>query len=110
MMSLEVLHATDELRQLILDHPDLPLLVSAGEDAAGYICTSIYARIGEFLDCDQDIDDEITFTDREFFEDQLRDKYDDFDGTEDEWEEFIQLKLAQYVPYWKKCIIVHADV
>ena len=28
-----LLHATDELRQLIIDNPGLPLLVFAGEDA-----------------------------------------------------------------------------
>lgn len=110
MISLEVLHSTDELRQLILDHPDLPLLISAGEEAAGFLCTSISVRVGEFLDCDQNIDEEITFTDREYFEEEVRDKYEDFDGTEEEWEAFIERKLAEYEPYWKRCIILHADI
>ena len=30
--STGLLHATDELRQLILENPELPLLVFAGED------------------------------------------------------------------------------
>lgn len=33
MINAELLHSTNELRKIIIDNPDLPLLVFAGEDA-----------------------------------------------------------------------------
>ena len=57
-----VLTAADELRQLILDNPSLSLLVFAGEYSNigeyGYMaCSSVRASLGEFLDCQQEVDD-----------------------------------------------------
>lgn len=113
-----LLHNTDELRKLILENPDLPLCVYAGQDAnngdwSTMLCTDVRARIGEFLDCDQKINEERVYDDRESFEDDVRYFYEDFDicqnMPDDEFDKFIENKLSEYEPYWKKCIILTVD-
>ena len=108
-----LLHATDELRELILQNPELPLLVFAGEDSNngewGYMsCSSVKAAIGEFLDCEQTVNDERCFTDRDDFQEEMEDKCD-FTGTDEEFAEYIKARMAEYEPYWKPCIILYVD-
>lgn len=109
-----ILHSADNLRQLIVDNPALPLVVFAGEDANlgdyGYMgCGYISAHVGEFLDCRQSIDDCYYFVDRDEFREKLTNTYDDFDGTDDEFQKFIENKLLEYEPYWKSCIVLYVD-
>ena len=114
-MTTGLVQATDTLRKLILENPELPLVVFAGRDACDSdyslsACSKVDASIGEFLDCVQDIDEERVFDDRDDFEDILRERYAyDFDGTDDEFEEFIEKKLMEYEPDWTKCIILYVD-
>jgi hypothetical protein len=109
-----LLHSTDELRQLLIDHPDLPLLVLAGEDCNSgdysYMsCSRVSASIGEFLDCQQTVNDEMCYTDRDDFQEDMEYNYSDFDGSDQEFEIFIENELLKYDPYWKPCIIVYVD-
>ena len=116
--SIGLMHTTDELRRLILENPDLPLVILAGENACDYdystmFCSQVNAYIGEFLDCEQEINKERAYEDRESFEDDVRDYYEYFDECQkmpdDEFDKFIEEKLAEYEPYWKKCIILYVD-
>ncbi len=110
-----LLHSSDELRQLIIDNPDLPLLVFAGEDCNNgdycfMSCGSVSASVGEFLDCQQTVDDERCFTDRDEFQEKLEDNLcDSFDGSEQEFEAYIEDILMEYEPYWKPCIILYVN-
>lgn len=113
-----LLNATDELRKLIIDNPDLPLLVFAGNDAVydDYAYTSCYkisAQIGEFLDCQQIINDTYCYVDRdefaEDFEDAYYDEHENFKGTEKEWDALMEERIKEYDPYWKSCIILYVD-
>ena len=109
-----LLHTTDELRKLIIEYPDLPLLVFAGEDSPSLIsyytaCSKCCARKGEFLDCCQDINSEYCYTDRDEFKEDMENSYAAFEGTDDEFERFIESELAKYEPYWKDCIILFVD-
>ena len=108
-------HNTDELRQMIIDNPDLPLVVLADEaanpgDYLTMFCSSIHAEIGEILDCNQEINDEICYTDREQFEEDIFDKIDILTGYDDrpnEWyEQEAQRIASEYEPYWRKCILL----
>lgn len=113
-VSTGLLNATQELRKLIIDYPDLPLLVFAGQDAncADYSYTScgrVRASIGEYLDCMQTVNDEYCYTDRDEFQEDLEDLHSDFDGSDKEFEQFIESLLAEYEPYWKRCIILYVD-
>lgn len=104
-------HSADKLRQLILDNPDLPLIVFASDDANNgdysYMsCGSVDVEVGEILDCMQDVDDEYCFTDHDEFAERIEDSLYDFDGTDQELEDEVKRRAAEYEPYWKRCIIV----
>lgn len=115
-----IINSATELRQLIIDNPELPLVVFAGEDANSggeysYMsCSHISASVGEFLDCMQTVNDCKCYTDREEFEEDLSDNQAGnenapIDGTEAEWDAYIKALAAEYAPYWKKCIILYVD-
>ncbi len=118
-ISTDLLHSTKDLRKLIIDNPDLPLLVFAGEDANyngdyPYMsCSCINSYIGEFLDCSQTINESICYTDRDDFEDDLADYLDNFEDvatmTDVEFDARLKQELAKYEPYWKKCIILYVN-
>ena len=105
----------DNLRKLILDNPSLPLLVFAGEDANcggdySYMsCSRVNARIGEFLDCTQTVNDERVYTNRDDFQEDMENRDYEFDGSEQEVEQYIENKMLEYEPYWKPCIILYVD-
>ena len=118
-ISMGLLYSTNDLRKLIIDNPDLPLLVFAGEDANHngdypYMsCSCIYSYIGEFLDCSQTINESICYTDRDDFEDDLADYLDNLEDvaamTDVEFDARLKQELAKYEPYWKKCIILYVN-
>jgi hypothetical protein len=106
---------SDELKKLILENPDLPIVVLAGEDAnIGYwgwtYCSSISFSIGEILDCDYYDYDDTVFVDRDRFEEKIADDiYDENEEASDEYcEELIKRELEKYEPYWKKVIAIYA--
>lgn len=111
----ELLTPTDELRELILEYPDAPLLVFAGEESTSQCdyyytsCSDCRASLGEFLDCMQEVNEERIFTDRDEFKEDMENEYGDFDGSDAEFEQFIDDKMAEYEPYWKKVIILYVD-
>lgn len=110
-----MLHSTYELRKLLIDNPELPLLVFAGENANNgdyyqMSCSCIDAYVGEYLDCCQTVDEEICFTDMDEFEEKLTDFLADKTYCSDgEFNELVKKELAEYEPYWKPCIILTVD-
>ena len=115
----KLLTASDELRRLIIENPDLPLLIFAGEDAnpgdySYTSCSSCHAEVGEFLDCMQEVNDERCYTDRDTFAEDLADNlygdlHDDWTGTDGEWDKYVEDQVAEYNPYWRKAIILYVD-
>ena len=69
---------TDELKQLISEHPDYPIVVLCSYDVCGdddscwWYAPEIWFSIGEILDCEQDINDEKVYTDKDDFEEDVR--------------------------------------
>ena len=111
----ELSKKSDLLKKLILENPNLPIVVLAGEDACAgdhywTFCSSISFHIAEILDCDFVNDDDTVFDDREKLRDKITDDlYDDFcDGPDDEYEAAIQRKLQELEPYWTKVIAIYA--
>ena len=106
---------SDELKKLIAENPDLPIVVLAGEDAnIGYwgwtYCSSISFGINEILDCDfYDVDDSV-FVNRDRLEEKIADDiYDEYEEASDEYcEELIKRELEKYEPYWKRVITIYA--
>ena len=108
-------HNSDELKKLILENPDLPIVVLANEDSvcdywAWTYCSSITFCIDEILDCDYYDYNGTVFTDRDYLEEYIADSlYDDYRGKpEEEYEKAIKDKLSEFEPYWKKVIAIHA--
>lgn len=112
---------SDELKKLILENPDLPIVVLAGEDAnigdfPWMFCTNIFLSVEEIFDCDFYDDDGTVFTDRESLEEVIIDKIEngdidvDVDITdEDEFNKAVEREMEKCEPYWKKVIAIYAN-
>ncbi len=111
---------TDELRQLISEHPDYPIVVLCNSEVCSddsydwWYAPSLHFSIGEILDCEQDINDERIYTDSAEFEEDLANKLadsGDYDVIPDEeFDAIVKAKIAKYKPYWKKVIQIRADI
>lgn len=111
---------TDELKKLIAEHPDYPIIVMVGTEVVAddnygwWYAPYLSFSIGEILDCEQDINDEKTYIDRDEFEEDMYDKYtwdEKYEKLDNfEFDEMIEKKLKEYEPYWKKVIQIMADV
>ena len=109
----------DELKELITKYPDYPIVVMVAnevvdDDYGWWYAPCLSFGIGEILDCEQDIDEEKTYIDRDEFEEDMYNKYEDDEEYENldnyEFDEMIENKLKEYEPYWRKVIQIRADV
>ena len=71
--------SSDELKQLIAENPNLPIVVLVGQYAAsddyGYTyCSDVQFCIDEILDCTLPFGDDYVYNDRDDFEDALSDR------------------------------------
>lgn len=113
--TLNLLNSTAELRKLIIENPDLPLIVFAGDSAnTGYYssvaCSDVRVYIGEILDCENDVcdhlcDDRIEF--EEILSDKLAEEHPEL--SDDEFGKMLKKRLVEFEPYWEKCIILYVD-
>jgi hypothetical protein len=111
---------TAELKKLIAEHPDYPIVVLCNYEVCAddlynwWYAPEIRFSIGEILDCEQDINDERVYTDRDEFEEDLvnilADNCDYDEATDAEFDAIVKAELAKYEPYWKKVIQIRADV
>ena len=106
---------SDELKKLILENPDLPIVVLAGEEAnKGYYgwmyCSHVSFYIDEILDCDFYDYNDTVFTDRERLREKIEDDlWEDYHKRSDEeYDAAIEREVAKYEPYWKKVIAIYA--
>lgn len=107
---------SDELRKLILENPDLPIVVLAGNEAySDYwgwtYCSSISFNIDEILDYDYYDYDDTVFTDRDRLEEKISDDlWDEYhDKSEEEYDAAVKRELEKYEPYWKRVIAIYAN-
>lgn len=120
---IELTKNTDELKRLISEHPDYPIVVLAGEEANSgdycwMYCSDIRFNLGEILTVEAPYNDEIVCSDRDSFEEEMSDwlfyKLED-DGVDvdnmpdEEYEKILKDEIAKYDPYWKDVIMIHAD-
>ena len=102
------------LRELILENPELPILVFVGDevndgDDRYMSATNVTAEVGEVLDCEVPGWDAV-ITGRDDLEEAVWDYYrDDFDGNDSEWDDYFNKKLDEFEPFWVKAIIVYVD-
>lgn len=113
---LNLTKPTAELKELIKEHPDYPIVVLAGEEAAdsGYYytyCSDIGFSIGSILDCITPYtSDETVITDEDDFKEQIADCLSDEDEyanlSDDEFDELIDKIAKEYDKYWKDVIVI----
>jgi len=112
----ELVHDSTELRRMIAENPDLPIVVLAGEEAsAGWAwtyCTSVKAYRTRLLDTKTPYDDEErVFDDEGDFEDAIWDYWanaePDYSGMTPE--EKTKSELEKYKPYWRDVIAIYAS-
>lgn len=117
MKIYNIVHDAAKLRRLITEHPELPIVVLAGEGAYSddynwTYCADVDCRIEYILDASNpyDNDGERIFTYEAEFEDVIADSYytDDGTWTEEEMNAFVKTELEKYKPYWKKVIAIYA--
>lgn len=113
--SYSLTQKSDELKKLILENPNLPIVVLAGEetnigDYSWMFCSKISFYIDEILDCEFYDYNDAVFCDRdrleEYIEDMLYDEYSE--KSEEEYDKAINDKLAELEPYWTKVIAIYA--
>nr|DAG25578.1 MAG TPA: hypothetical protein [Caudoviricetes sp.] len=115
---LNLSKSSDELKQLIAENPDLPIVVLVGGEAAsddwGYTyCADVHFSIEEILDCTLPFGDDYVYNDRDDFEDALSDYLADCEEYEnlsdEEFQTLLDKELSKYEPYWKKVIAITGD-
>lgn len=115
MNRLNVDHSTEGLRKLILENPDLPLIVITGDSEEGWtFCNKVTYEIGEILDCEYFDYDNQVFDDRDRLEEYVEDelytdlqKTSDGEVTDEDLAELVAQKLTELEPYWKKVIYIY---
>ena len=115
----DLVHETEKLRKLIIDNPDCPLLIFAGEEANGgdysYVaCTQVSVEKDCVLLLDNDSpaapNDERIYIGEDELEDDIADAvYDNLpDASEAELDAEVKKRMKEFEPYWKDCIVVYA--
>lgn len=117
---------TTELRKMILEHPDYPIVVLVSEEANSGDYYWMYASditfsVGEVLDKQQPFKQELIYSDRDFFEEdfeewlwedlhkRMKEEGSDCELDEEAFQLVLKKELQQYESHWKNCIIIHAD-
>lgn len=118
MNSLNITKSTDELKQLIAENPDLPIVFLVGQYAASEnygwtYCHDIHFSIEEILDCELPFGYGYIYNDPMEFEEALADYLAELPECEDlfdmDFDNYLGEKLKEYKPYWKKVIAIYAD-
>ena len=120
MKEYQLIHDSKELRRLIAENPELPIVVLAGEDStseewAWTYCASVSCGIEAILDIKTPYDhsDGTLFTDEGDFEERISDAlYDNKEYRElpeKEYDEMVKREADKYKEYWRKVIAIYAD-
>ena len=116
--NIGLIHDASELRKLIAENPDLPIVVLAGEkanngDSYWMYCSFVNAIIEEILYIYDPYDGEdAVFNDKDEFEEAVSDALYDketSDLSDSEFDAMVKAEVAKYEPYWRKVIAVYAD-
>lgn len=119
-MSYELIHDATELRKLIAENPDLPIVVLASEEAnhgewGWEYCCDVSCEVQEILDVKTpyDREDGIIFYDRGDFEEAIADHICDCEQyrsmSDKEFDAVVQRMAAEYDGYWEKVIVIYAS-
>ena len=109
------LFANEKFRKILNEHPDLPVVFLANEEAntgdySLVYCESVQVGIGEILNEETPYDRDTTFTDRDDFMEAIGDAICDQEEykamSDKEFDEAIEKIAAQYDDKWVEVIEV----
>ena len=116
---LSLIHDATELRKLIAENPDLPIVVLVGEDANNggdyywMYCSSVSCCIDEILDGNTPYDNnEHIFVDRDQFEEAVAEVMTNDETmklSNADFDALVKAEVAKYDPYWRKVIAVYCN-
>lgn len=110
------LNECKELKRLIAEYPDLPLMFySESEDCyySDFVVSNSRVRAykEKILDCPNEVNDEFVFDDKEYFEEELQEMLCGMDEyrnlSDEEFYEIFRQEKSKYDDKWKDCIIVY---
>lgn len=112
---------TEELRALIQEHPDYPIVVLVGsevvtdDDYRWWYAPELRYEIAEILDCEQDVDEMKVYSDRDQFKEDIGYKIENSldlnkEYTDEEFDKLVEAEFQKYEKYWKPVIAIYADV
>lgn len=117
MCGYGLVHDCAELRKLMHEHPDLPIVVLADEESACLdytwtYCSRVRYAMSQILDVKTPYDSgESVFTDKEEFRDAIAEAID-FEHpcyTDRELEEAVEAEYKKYEEYWHDVIAIYAS-
>ena len=111
--SLGITKSTEELKNLIKQYPDYPIVVMAEDEANNgdypwMVCNSIRFSVGEILDCEFLEYNDFIFTDRDRVREVLEDHFTEEDLTGLALQEAVENMIESLEPYWKNVIFIWA--
>lgn len=121
LFPLDLTKSTNELKTLISNNPNLPIVILAGDCAtdgehSSTYCSDIKFYINEILDCEIPYADYVE-NDRDNFEEQIEEwLWDEMGGNDKDtklsetvFQEALKETKIKYEPYWKNVIVIMAD-
>lgn len=117
MENYGLVHDSAELRKLMQEHPDCPIVVLADEESANAdycwtYCSRVRCAMSQILDVVTPYDDETAvFTDKEEFRDAITEAIDCEHPayTDRELEEAVEAEFKKYEEYWRDVIAIYAS-
>lgn len=112
---------TEELKALIQEHPDYPIVVLVGSEVVAddyygwWYAPELKYKIAEILDCEQDVDVMKVYSDRDLFKEDIGYKIENSldlnkEYTDEEFDKLVEAEFQKYEKYWKPVIAIYADV
>ena len=113
MDRVRVTKKTEELKKLIAEHPDYPIVVLAGEEANSGDCTWMYCSdisfdVEEILDAEYFDYNDAMITDRDRLEEIIEERLYNTGLDGEELEKAVKEKVAELEPYWTDVIAIYA--
>lgn len=117
MNDYDLVHDARELRMLIENNPDLPIVVltdaeAASDEWAWTYCSNVQCRVGVILDVSTPYDGEDghIFCDEDDFENAVFEYWEnaepDYSGLT--FDEKVAAEIEKYRPHWRKVIAIYA--
>lgn len=116
MYKFNIVKDSAELRKMIAENPELPIVIMASHEAVTdefywTYCSAVHCEVGEVLDCECPWKEGIVYSDRIEFEEDLADYLSDISAkiSDKEFEHLLNAQKEAYNEYWHKAIIIKAD-